>query len=105
MEAEKMRKFFRSNQFMLTMKQLTWIGKQTNASNVIRLLLEIAMSCEDFENDCIAIEFMDKDIATLKQRITNKEYRTVIDLAKAKVTLEEIEERRKKLLAQLLKPS
>lgn len=97
-----MRKFFRSNQFMLTMEQLTWIEKQSNASHLIRTLIEIAMSCENFENDYIGLEFIEKRIATLKQRIANKQYRTVLDLATAKVTLEEEEERRKKLLAELL---
>ena len=83
------RKFYRSGQFMLTLKQLEWLNLYGNKSQVIRVLIDLAMNTEFLQSNLDVL-------LTIDEQITKHEK------AGDKIGLEEWQERRKKVLAKLI---
>jgi len=92
----KTKRFYPSSPFTFTLEQLQWLKKHSNASQVLRWLLERAMSDENFMDMCDALQRVEDQIEHAKSEI--KEFDQNISHQK----LADLKQKRKKLLSNLL---
>ena len=93
------KRFYPTSPFTLTLEQIEWLKTHGNASQVLRWLLECAMSDEDFMDKCYLLQRVEDKIKYVKSEIKFFDQKT------SYLKLEELKQKRKDLLAQLLKHS
>jgi len=100
----KTKRFYPSSPFTLTIQQIEWLKTKDNASQVLRWLLELAMTSENFEHSYDMLKLIEEKITVLTRDIEGfySTHASKHEMAKFHNQLEELKEKRKKWLVKLL---